>query len=101
MDAFRHNPEVVQKRKEYFDSLWQHVDGHYTREFCPRACPCNDFYGRQEPELEQRDYDEMHALETLMELEASEENRMEVESVDAMQIVEEVIEEEVWNMIQQ
>ena len=90
-----HSPDIVKKRKEYFDNLWQHADGHYTREFCPKSCPCNDFYGRKEElQLEQRDYDEIQALDTLLELGASGEDRIEVEFVDAAEIVEEVVEEE-------
>ena len=33
----------LQLRKEYFLNLWRHCWPHYTRQECPRECPCNQW----------------------------------------------------------
>ena len=87
--------EVVDKRKEYFDTLWQHVDGHYTRRECPSDCPCNEFYGNALDLLEGQDIQRGEALTALLMLGETEElnTRIQVEPTDA-NIVKEILEED-------
>jgi len=83
-----HDAETVRKRKEYFDGLWKHAFGHYTRKECPGDCPCNQFYGPSEA-LSQQDLENGESLAAMLDLDqavignsSSGEIQIEAEEVD-------------------
>jgi Mutator-like transposase/Ulp1 protease family, C-terminal catalytic domain len=97
-----HDEKTVVERKKHFDLLWKHALPHYTRQECPKSCPCNEFYNIKDDEaLKEDDVFAARALTSLIDAEnhsGVDENGnledVEVVVEDGDEIVREILEDD-------